>query len=638
MVRSAITPWDHEQECVETIAKVRRQGQSRVLYVMASGLGKTFTSAFDYQNFRRSNERARFLFLAHQNDLLEQAQLSYQQVFGHGLTYGFFNGQVKAPNAEAVFATFQSMRSALFGKRRTGEHRPFGRQRFDYVVVDESHHGKAPTYEDVIGYFRPKFMLGMTATPNRMDRQDIREIFGPEVYSLELTEALASGLLTPVDYRIMADEIVDKGKIQIPPHLISIQMLNRIFFSRKRDKEIVQKILEKVSDVREPRIIVFSPSVKHAESFAKLMPGAVSIHSGVTPSVRQQRMELIRKGIVRTTVAVDQFNEGVDLPEANVLVFLRSTQSRTVFLQQLGRGLRKVPGKDKVLVLDFVANLERLAMLDQFTRDIKTREHKRGGERHEFHVKWGSVVFEERAKDVIDLLNKMQIGLTPEVLLDYLREFYQRTGRAPVLKDLTRANGMPGSLTYQTAFGNWGEALRQSGIPEQAFSPEQRSHLVRPGSLEEKKRDILSKLHDFYQRTGRAPTHRDLTTARGMPSRKSCLEAFGNWPEALHQASIPKEALSPEQRGMIMMGIPRSPDEKQHFLGLIRDFYQRTGRAPTKKDFIASKRFYCAAFGNWSEALLQSGIPEEAMSAAQRAHLPCTVKQHSKHSKKIERK
>ncbi|MDO8559691.1 MAG: DEAD/DEAH box helicase family protein [bacterium] len=635
MVRKsdAPRPLPHQQACLKIIRKNLLAGITPMLFVMASGLGKTFTAAFTFQLFRRMAKRARVLVLAHQVDLLDQAKITFEQVFRDQLTYGHFAGRVKKADADAVFATMQSMQAGLFRKKRRGQRRPFGRRQFDCVIVDESHHGQAPTYREVIQYFRPKCLIGMTATPNRMDLKDIREIFGNEIFALDLEDALAQGLLTPVDYRILADEIVDKGKLKVPPHLVSIQQLNRSFFNRKRDREIVQIVLDRIAAVVEPRIIIFTSSIKHAELFAKMMPGAKTIHSRLPRVERQQRLALFRKGLLRVVVAVDQFNEGVDIPEANVLVFLRSTQSKTVFLQQLGRGLRRIPGKEHVLVLDFAANCERLAMVDELHREVKARTQKRGRARREIQVNWGQVVFEERSRDVLELVRQVKVGVNKDVLAQYLRDFYERHNRPPSsYEDFGKENGMPDPKTFWRHFGSLVAAYRYAGLPIDEFSACQRAAILRVSGMshEEKKLQLAEQLRDFFHREKHRPRKGDFTPKSNLASHDTYRHYFGNVTKAMKFAELPAD------QGDTMAWRRMSKSARRHYLvDCLRRFSRERKVVPQQRDCtkagglpdLSTFRKY---FGSLGRALRAAGLVSRRISTAARSKMAKLTKKERK--------
>src|SRR3989344_1288401 len=203
----------YQAKCLDQLTESRRHGKKRALVVMASGLGKTVTAALDAKRWLTSHG-GKLLYLCHQNDILEQARTTFESVLGSKRLYGYFHGQEKDRHrVDCLFASFQTMR-----KNRNG----FKPREFSYTVVDESHHGHAPTYRPTLDYFQPKFLLGITATPERTDLQDIRKVYGEEVYSLPLEDALAQGLLTPVDYRLLTDEIQNLSVLKTPIGRLSV--------------------------------------------------------------------------------------------------------------------------------------------------------------------------------------------------------------------------------------------------------------------------------------------------------------------------------------------------------------------------------------------------------------------------------
>ncbi|MBI2474204.1 MAG: DEAD/DEAH box helicase family protein, partial [Candidatus Taylorbacteria bacterium] len=303
----------------------------------------------------------------HQNDILHQARSTFEAIHGNKTTYGLYNGDEKARHTvQFLFASLQTMR---------GHCRGFRPDEFDYIVVDESHHTYADTYLDVVNYWHPKFLLGITATPDRTDGQDIRRVFGMEIFFLPLDEALAQDLLTPVDYRMLSDEIQLSQVVETPRGRMSIDKLNRLIFIPKRDEEIAKIIAKHAKTFENPRTIIFCASVAHCDHLAKFVENSMPLHSRVPAIERSVRLEMFRQGMIKTVLTVDVFNEGIDIPQANVLVFLRSTASALIFLQQLGRGLRKSDGKDKVIALDFVGNCDRIRMVyNLWESTMKKRE------------------------------------------------------------------------------------------------------------------------------------------------------------------------------------------------------------------------------------------------------------------------
>lgn len=384
---------------------------------MAPGTGKTVTSAHILRELMVQNSESRALFLCHQNDILKQADKAFGEEEVPG-TRGFYHGNEKARRPHEVrclFASFQTME---------GHRESFDPQEFDYVVVDESHHAPAATYGPTIEYFKPKFSIGMTATPDRVDMQDVRRFFGRELYYLPLERAIARGILAKVDYRLLTDEILDAGMLDIPAGRLSVTELNRRLFIPRRDEEIARLTLEKIESVQNPRLIIFCPSIPYCNRLAPLFPGSLALHSGLSKTEQNKRLQDFREGEFSTILTVDKFNEGIDLPDANVIVFLRSTSSNVVFEQQLGRGLRKIEGeKESVLVLDFVANCERIERIYTLFKDVESIQRElrgidhgntdEGGEQGRGDelpvlIDVGDVVFTEVARNVVELLRRIR--------------------------------------------------------------------------------------------------------------------------------------------------------------------------------------------------------------------------------------
>lgn len=405
-----LTPFNYQQECLAVTEAMRRDHVKRALVVMASGLGKTVTAAFDAR-FWRQKHSGRYLYLCHQNDILYQAKTTFEGIVDQGQTYGYFHGQEKSTDgADFLFASLQTM-------ERHKE--SFDPCEFAYILVDESHHSSARTYRSTIEYFKPNFLLGVTATPDRLDELNIRDIYGEEVYSLPLDEAMARGLVTPVDYRLLTDEIQLSRHIETGNGRMSISKLNRKIFIPRRDEEIAKTIARHVSGLKDPRVIVFCNSVQHCDHLAKFIPNSFAIHSRVPQKERAVRLELFRQGLVGTVLAVDVFNEGIDIPQANVIVFLRSTDSSTVFLQQLGRGLRKNEEKEKVIVLDFVANCERIKMVhdlyelvERLKPDVQKRPQQSSG-LEPMILNINTSGFKEKVVPILKLLERVHPSFYP---------------------------------------------------------------------------------------------------------------------------------------------------------------------------------------------------------------------------------
>ncbi len=343
---------------------LRRFG--RALMVMATGLGKTIVSSKLVELFLSDNPGKRILFLSHDNGILEQSLLKYESIFGNRYSYARFFGAKKDWNADKydiVFATFQS-----------SPHKLFNADHFDFIIVDESHHSKADTYFECLQYFRPKWKLGMTATPDREDEQDIRSIFGKEVVNDDLPSALANGWLTPVEYQVLTDgldrETLEEicNEVLVENIRITEGQLNERIFIRTRSEEQCKKITEYTCN--NLKAIVFCRNISHLEHIYEILPNSVIVHSERSEEQNNEAERMYVSGKARHILVVDKYNEGKDLPDTDILVFMRGTESYRIWAQQLGRGLRLFPGKEKVIVLDFVANIERIKNIDKLIRQI----------------------------------------------------------------------------------------------------------------------------------------------------------------------------------------------------------------------------------------------------------------------------
>lgn len=529
-----ITPYSYQRDCLQAVTQARRRGRTKVLIVMASGLGKTITAAFDVRRWLRSHLGTRVLYLCHQNDILEQAHQTFANVLGwQGAgRLAFFHGsdRIGAFEADIVFASFQTMREL-----RTA----FEPSTFAYVVVDESHHSHAQTYRPTLEYFTSQFLLGITATPDRMDFQDIRTVYGSEVFNLPLEDALARRLLTRVDYRVVTDELSNLDVLDTTIGKLSMRQLNRMLFVPKRDKEIVKIVRRHMEGVERPRVMIFCRSTDHCNRMAEMMPGALAIHSRLVGKEQRRRLQKFRDGGASVVVVVDKFNEGIDVPDANLIVFLRSTASETVFLQQLGRGLRKERGKRKVLVLDFVANCERLEMVHSLWRKVSDRGGAgEAADEAAIEVDIGRVSFTEVARRILDVLGAIRTGYTREMLIQQLQKLARELHRVPQYRDVarhSRTGKCASEVTFVAFFGSFNAALRAAGFKvsrEVGYT----------------KADLIRQLQELAVETGRTPKQEEVKAASTAKRRdnfgvkfasaNTYLRVFRSWQAATEAAGL----------------------------------------------------------------------------------------------------
>ncbi|MDP3740748.1 MAG: DEAD/DEAH box helicase family protein [bacterium] len=583
-------PYEYQVSCLNTLARVRRNDEHHALVVMASGLGKTLTAAFDARRYL-SRHPGKILYLCHQNDILEQAETSFKAVLPLRTKYGYYNGQQKDRNVDCLFATFQTMQEQC---------EEFDPKEFAYVVVDESHHGPAPTYRPTIDYFKPNFLLALTATPDRTDLQDIREIYGHEVYSLPLEDALGEGLLTRVDYRLMTDEIQNLKFLDTPVGKISIAELNRKLFVPKRDKEIARIIEERIAEVEDARVMIFCPSIAYCDRLVKYMPKAVAVHSELPTSIQNKRLDAFRSGEDNIVLTVDKFNEGIDVPEANVIVFLRSTASRTIFFQQLGRGLRKVRGKKNVLVLDFVGNCERLEMAHKLWQLVQSKyegiaSKQAGGlSGSPITVNYGKITFTEEIKKVLDVIAGIRTGYTREVLVKQLHDLARSLGKTPSHRDVFRGSKKgqcAAPQTFVTMFGTFNSALKTAGFI--------------PNVERKSKEEMIQELKALAEELGRTPTMVDVheaSKAGKTVSYGTYRAYFGTWNRALKAAKIKVHSNRDFTRGGLIT--------------YLQNLGEKLGRTPKCIDLKAARKAgkfpaemaFRKGFGSFNNALADAGF------------------------------
>lgn len=352
-----IQPRGAQIEALYQLKCTREQGYDRGIVVAATGIGKTYLAAFDSISYEN------ILFVAHREEILMQAMESFENVRGT-IDAGFFYGEKKETGRKITFALVQTL-----GKEKYLNEEYFSKDYFDYVIVDEFHHAVAKNYQNIISYFEPKFLLGLTATPERMDSGDVYAVCNDNlVYELRLKEAVNKGWLVPFRYYGIYDDTVDYEKITYQAGRYNEKELEEAYrLSRRADL-----ILQNYNKYRSRQALGFCSSRAHAYQMAQYFSEhdvpAVAVfssddeyrleHSNSKPyyADRKQAINRLRNGEIRVIFSVDMFNEGVDIKSVDLLLFLRPTQSSTVFLQQLGRGLRRCEGKKYVTVLDFIGN------------------------------------------------------------------------------------------------------------------------------------------------------------------------------------------------------------------------------------------------------------------------------------------
>lgn len=446
------TPTPIQREALDALEETRNQGYRAGLVVMATGLGKTWLAAFDSNR----PQFARLLFIAHRIEILVQARDVFRRLRPEA-RLGFFVGAERHPEAEVVFATVQTLQLNLG---------TFSPDSFDYIVVDEFHHAEAPTYRAVLAHFTPEFLLGLTATPERMDGADLLALCADNlVFRCDLVEGIVRQELVPFRYWGVPDT-VDFTPIPWRNGRFATGDLEIALVTEQRADAALREWRRRAG----ARTLGFCCSIAHAEymaeHFRRHQVAAAALHSQSAAGWRQQAVEQLTGGALDVLFTVDLFNEGVDLPAVDTVLFLRPTESPVVFLQQLGRGLRTSEDKDHLSVVDFVGNhhsfltpLRTLLSL-QLGHRASDREIALALDAGTFSLPAGCSI--DYSLEAVDLLRSL-ITTHPARGLEYLRELctqlYDEEGFRPTALQLTLAGGNLASV-HQGWFG----LLRDMGL------------------------------------------------------------------------------------------------------------------------------------------------------------------------------
>lgn len=347
---------------------------NKALVTMATGLGKTYVAAEAVSkiiNIKKAVKPLRILIVAHTNELVYQLEKSFWSSIDKDTTTTVINGYERG-NIENAILSFGCLDSIVNYIKENDGVLP---EDFDIIIIDECHHAGSQSYKylfekSLAGHIAGPFLLGLTATPWRSDKEDIETIFGKKTVNIDIIEGLKQGFLANIDYRMFVDNINWEKLSEI--HDLTPKGLNRTLFVKEWDDAVVHKMQETWAEIDRPRAIVFCSTIDHALTmrdkinsigFARAEAIYSSSTSGkkITSAERNKLLADFHDGFIDIICAVDIFNEGIDVPNVNLLVFQRVTHSRRIFVQQLGRGLRIKPNKDKVIVLDFVSDIRRFA-------------------------------------------------------------------------------------------------------------------------------------------------------------------------------------------------------------------------------------------------------------------------------------
>lgn len=338
---------EYQQEAIDNLYTIREGGDSIALLYHATGVGKTVTAATDAKKVN-----GRTLFLVHNLKLADQAEKTFAQIWPEA-SRGYYTGAEKNVEAQVLFATVQSISNNLL---------EFGTKDFEYIIVDECHHAAAKTYQQIFSYFEPKFILGLTATPERADGEDILKLFQNVAHKMDLKTAVERGILAPIRcIRVKTD--IDLSEVRIHGIKYNAQDLESKLFIPERNNLIVDTYMKYVLG---KKTVIFCASVDHATEIAGLLKEqgirAAAVSSREKVAIRDQILLDYEEGDINVLCACDLLNEGWDSPRTEVLFMARPTMSKVIYMQQLGRGTRKHEGKQDLLVFDFVDNANMFNM------------------------------------------------------------------------------------------------------------------------------------------------------------------------------------------------------------------------------------------------------------------------------------
>lgn len=448
-VPEKVDPRPVQKEALERLDQARNEGYRAGLVVMATGLGKTYLAAFD------SRDHKRVLFVAHRDEILRQSRDSFRRVRPDA-DLGLYHGEERRPDAAIVFASVQTLARHLD---------VFAPDAFEYVVVDEFHHASASSYRRVLDHFRPSFLLGLTATPDRMDGADLLALCGNKlIYDCNLVEGIRRQELCPFEYYGVKD-VVDFEPIPWRNGKFDEWALTQAVETKERANQALSEVRKRGGR----STLAFCCTITHADYMARHFTSAgvrcMAVHSGPSSSPRVAAVEALEKGDIEVLFSVDVFNEGLDVPAIDTVLMLRPTDSPVVFLQQLGRGLRRSEGK-VLKVIDFIGNHRSFLLKPRTLLSLGARgvvgpssileAMKKGA----FDLPEGCKVHYEL--EVVEMFKELLRISSDNQIEVWCREVYEETGLRPSAAQASRAGYNPGSLRKK--HGSWFDFLKSGGM------------------------------------------------------------------------------------------------------------------------------------------------------------------------------
>ena len=471
-----IKPNKMQEEALKSLKNLRDNNKDKALLISATGTGKTFLSAFDVRRFKPK----RLLFVVHRRNIAEAALRSFQYLIPN-VSMGIFSGNTKETDSDFIFSTVQTIHKKEYREM-------FERDAFDYIIIDEVHRAGAQSYQDIVDYFKPKFLLGMSATPERSDDFDIYEMFDHNIaYEIRLVQAMEYNLLCPFHYYGITDMTIDGVEIDDKSEF-------NILTSELRVDYIIEKINEYGYSGDRIHGLIFCSRKDECEKLSQLfnMRGykTIALTGDSSEEMRQKAIDSLESNDENSLdyiFTVDIFNEGIDIPKVNQVVMLRPTESAIVFVQQLGRGLRKNDSKEYVVIIDFIGNYEKnflipvaLSGQTNYNKDSLRQFVCEGSliTPGASTIQFDQIT-EKRIYQSIDAANFTQVRL----IKDSYKQLKEKLGRIPRLKEFEQY----GAIDVQLMFQN-----KSLGCYHTFLSKYEKDYHIHFSTLEEKYLQFIS--------------------------------------------------------------------------------------------------------------------------------------------------
>lgn len=465
-----IKPNKMQEEALKSLKNLRDNNKDKALLISATGTGKTFLSAFDVKRFKPK----RLLFVVHRRNIAEAALRSFKYLIPN-VSMGIFSGNTKETDSDFIFSTVQTIHKKEYREM-------FERDAFDYIIIDEVHRAGAQSYQDIVDYFKPKFLLGMSATPERSDDFDIYEMFDHNIaYEIRLIQAMEYNLLCPFHYYGITDMTIDGIEIDDKSEF-------NILTSELRVDYIIEKINEYGYSGDHIHGLIFCSRKDECEKLSQLFNlrgyKTIALTGDSSEDMRQKAIDSLESNDENSLdyiFTVDIFNEGIDIPKVNQVVMLRPTESAIVFVQQLGRGLRKNDSKEYVVIIDFIGNYEKnflipvaLSGQTNYNKDSLRQFVCEGSliTPGASTIQFDQIT-EKRIYQSIDAANFTQVRL----IKDSYKQLKEKLGRIPRLKEFEQY----GAIDVQLMFQN-----KSLGCYHTFLSKYEKDYHIHFGTLEEK--------------------------------------------------------------------------------------------------------------------------------------------------------